>query len=114
MTLVMLTGVVTRPHAAVGSILASRPMRWLGERSYSIYLWNVLARIAIINALGHSVMGDAAWIATFVVLGEASFRLVERPLRAKLGGNARPHSGGLAPTGHGPLSSRAPRASRPW
>ena len=49
LTLVTLIGVVTRPRSAVGSLLASGPMRWLGERSYSIYLWNVLARIAILD-----------------------------------------------------------------
>jgi peptidoglycan/LPS O-acetylase OafA/YrhL len=84
LTLVTLIGVVTRPRSAVGSLLASRPMRWLGERSYSIYLWNVLARIAILALLGHTVLGDLAWIAMFVVVSEASFRLVERPLRRKL------------------------------
>jgi peptidoglycan/LPS O-acetylase OafA/YrhL len=84
LTLIMLIGVVTRPGSAVGSFLASGPMRWLGERSYSIYLWNVLVRIAILNVLGHTLVGDIAWIAIFVVLAEASFRFVERPLRAKL------------------------------
>ena len=83
LTLVTLIGVVTRPRSAVGSLLASGPMRWLGERSYSIYLWNILARIAILHTLGHTVVGDIAWIAMFVVLAEASFRFVERPLRAK-------------------------------
>ncbi len=84
LTLALLVGVETRPRSAVGSLLTSRPMRWLGERSYSIYLWNVLARIAILSALGHTVIGDAAWIAVVVVLAEASFRFVERPLRARL------------------------------
>jgi peptidoglycan/LPS O-acetylase OafA/YrhL len=83
LTLVVLIGVVTRPQSAVGSLLASRPMRWLGERSYSIYLWNVLARIAALYTLGHTLAGDIAWIAMFVVLTEVSFRFVERPLRAK-------------------------------
>jgi peptidoglycan/LPS O-acetylase OafA/YrhL len=83
LTLVMLIGVVTRPRSAVGSLLASAPMRWLGERSYSIYLWNVLARIATLYTLGHTVVGDIAWITMFVVLAEVSFRFVERPLRAK-------------------------------
>jgi peptidoglycan/LPS O-acetylase OafA/YrhL len=86
LTLVTLIGVVTRPRSAVGLLLASGPMRWLGERSYSIYLWNVLARIAILTSLGHTVVGDIAWIAMFVVLAEASFRFVERPLRARLAG----------------------------
>ncbi|WP_374969586.1 acyltransferase family protein [Terrabacter sp. BE26] len=83
LTLVLLTGVVTRPGSAVALLLASAPMRWLGERSYSIYLWNVLARIATLNLLGHSVAGDIVWVAMFVVLAEASFRFVERPLRAR-------------------------------
>jgi peptidoglycan/LPS O-acetylase OafA/YrhL len=84
LTLVTLVGVVMRPRSAVGSLLASGPMRWLGERSYSIYLWNVLARIAILATLGHTVGGDVVWVAMFIVLAEASFRFVERPLRAKL------------------------------
>ena len=58
-------------------------MRWLGERSYSIYLWNVLARIAILASLGHTFLGDVAWLAMFVVLAELSFRFVETPLRRK-------------------------------
>jgi peptidoglycan/LPS O-acetylase OafA/YrhL len=84
LTLVALIGVVTKPRSVLGSLLALAPMRWLGERSYSIYLWNVLAQIAILHLLGHTGAGDVAWIAMFVVLAEVSFRFVERPLRAKL------------------------------
>ena len=105
LTLVTLIGVVTRPRSAVGSLLASGPMRWLGERSYSIYLWNVLARIAILASLGHTAVGDIAWIALFIVLAEASFRLVERPLRARLS----PNSGVPEPTVLGPVGAGAPR-----
>ena len=104
LTLVILIGVVLRPRSAVGSLLATAPMRWLGERSYSIYLWNVLARIAILAALGHTLVGDIAWLAMFVVLAEVSFRFVERPLRARfarrsestadvMASSARPRSG---------------------
>ena len=83
LTLVILVGVVTQPRSAIGSLLASRPMRWLGDRSYSIYLWNILVRVGILNTLGPTVIGDIAWIAIFVVLAEASFRFVERPLRTR-------------------------------
>ena len=107
LTLVTLIGVVTRPRSAVGSLLASGPMRWLGERSYSIYLWNILARIAILNLLGRTVFGDIAWIAMFVVLAEASFRFVERPLRAKF---ARKSSVSDPPI-FGPVGARVPRVS---
>jgi len=106
LTLVTLIGVVTRPRSAVASLLASRPMRWLGERSYSIYLWNILARIAILHTLGRTVVGDIAWIAMFVVLAEASFRFVERPLRAKF---AR-RSGVSGPPNCDPVGVRVARA----
>jgi peptidoglycan/LPS O-acetylase OafA/YrhL len=92
LTLVLLTGVVTRPRSAVGSLLASGPMRWLGERSYSIYLWNDLARIAILNVLGYTLIGDIVWIVVFVVLAETSFRFVERPLRAKFARRSGPRT----------------------
>lgn len=105
LTLVILIGVVTRPRSAVGSLLASGPMRWLGERSYSIYLWNVLARIAVLYTLGHTVVGDIVWIAMFVVLAEVSYRFVERPLRAKF---AR-RSGVPGPLDCGPVGVRVPR-----
>jgi peptidoglycan/LPS O-acetylase OafA/YrhL len=85
LTLAMLIGVVTQPGSAVGALLASRPMRWLGERSYSIYLWNILARATMIYLVGRSVVSDVLWVAMFVVLAELSFRLVERPLRTRLG-----------------------------
>jgi peptidoglycan/LPS O-acetylase OafA/YrhL len=107
LTLVTLIGVVTRPRSAVGSLMASGPMRWLGERSYSIYLWNVLARIAILSALGHTLLGDIAWIAMFVVLAEASFRFVERPLRARFAGKR----GASGPPVLGPVGVTVPRLS---
>ena len=89
LTLVTVIGLVTRPRSAVGSLLASSPMRWLGERSYSIYLWNVLVQIAILSWLGRTLVGDIAWIAIFAVLAEASFRFVERPLRTRLAAKYR-------------------------
>jgi peptidoglycan/LPS O-acetylase OafA/YrhL len=85
LTLLALVGLVTQPRSAAGSFLASAPMRWLGERSYSIYLWNVLARITVLHLIGHTYLGDVAWVAMFLVLGEASFRFVERPMRARFG-----------------------------
>jgi peptidoglycan/LPS O-acetylase OafA/YrhL len=88
LTLVTLIGIVGQPGSAAGTLLASEPMRWLGDRSYSIYLWNVLARIAVLAWLGHTVVGDVAWIAMFAVLAEVSFRFVERPLRVRLRGGS--------------------------
>ncbi|MBO9524290.1 MAG: acyltransferase [Nocardioidaceae bacterium] len=101
LTLVILVGIVTRPGSALGSVMASGPMRWLGERSYSIYLWNVLARAAALNLLGHTLAGDVVWVAMWVLLAEASYRFVERPLRARLAGRRRVGRVGLEPTTQG-------------
>ncbi len=99
LTLVTLIGVVTRPRSTVGWLLETAPMRWLGERSYSIYLWNVLARITVLYALGHTLVGDVAWVAMFLVLAEVSFRFVERPLRVRLAGGSG--ASGSPPLGQG-------------
>jgi peptidoglycan/LPS O-acetylase OafA/YrhL len=88
LTLVLLIGVVVTPRSAVGLALASAPMRWLGQRSYSIYLWNVLARITVLYVLGHSALGDLAWVVLVVVLAETGYQLVERPLRARFAGRS--------------------------
>jgi peptidoglycan/LPS O-acetylase OafA/YrhL len=84
LTLVLLAGVLTRSRSWVGSLMSLKVMRWLGERSYSIYLWNVLVRAAILNVLGHTLVGDILWVTLVLVLAEASFRYVERPMRARL------------------------------
>jgi len=106
LTLVLLIGVEMRPQSAAGSLLSTAPMRWLGERSYSIYLWNVLARITVLHALGHTFVGDLAWIAMVVVLAEASYRFVERPMRARF---ARRRDT-PAPPILGPVGGGVPRA----
>jgi peptidoglycan/LPS O-acetylase OafA/YrhL len=88
-------------------------MRWLGQRSYSVYLWNDLARIAILTTLGHTVVGDIVWIAVFVVVAEASFRFVERPLRAKFArrsGVSRTRRASH-PTADAPAAAHTPPAS---
>jgi peptidoglycan/LPS O-acetylase OafA/YrhL len=102
LTLVMVIGVETRPRSTVGALLSSSPLRWLGERSYSIYLWNVLARIVVLSRLGHTLVGDVVWIVMFLLLAEASYRMVERPMRARFA----PHpqrarsAAGSAPVAH--------------
>jgi peptidoglycan/LPS O-acetylase OafA/YrhL len=110
LTIVVMIGVLIAPGSLVGSLLSTRPMRWLGERSYSIYLWNVLARITVLHALGHTFVGDVVWIAMFLLMAEASYRLVERPWRARLSGRRSD----LGPPVFGPvggLGGTVPRAS---
>jgi peptidoglycan/LPS O-acetylase OafA/YrhL len=80
----------------LAALLARRELRWLGLRSYGIYLWHwpavVLLRPGIDVGLSPAVAG-AATIGIALVLGAISYRLVERPLlrpRPRAPARARP------------------------
>jgi peptidoglycan/LPS O-acetylase OafA/YrhL len=75
---------VVRPAGLVGRLLDTAPMRWLGHRSYSIYLWHwpvfVVTRPGIDIALeGWPAL--ALRLAATLVLADLSFRFIERPIR---------------------------------
>ncbi|MCU1690123.1 MAG: acyltransferase, partial [Jatrophihabitantaceae bacterium] len=74
-----------RRHSALGSVLELRPLRWLGERSYSIYLWHW--PIAIVTRPGYDVHGNEtalnlARLALIVVVAHLSYRWIETPIRS--------------------------------
>jgi len=76
--------------SAVGRVLGALPLRWLGQRSYGVYLWHwplvALLRPGIDIGWDPAVAGLVG-IAGALVLGHLSFVLVERPLL----GSHRPH-----------------------
>ncbi len=65
----------------VAVLLGTRPMVWVGDRSYSIYLWHWPVLI-IGEALGwlRSAAGMAALVLLTVILAAFSYRFVEYPL----------------------------------
>ena len=76
--------VCLHPGALVGRALDWAPLVWLGTRSYGIYLWHwpvfMLTRPGIdLPWTGWAV--QTARIAFVLMLAEASYRLVERPIR---------------------------------
>ncbi len=81
---IVLVSFVVRPGSLIGRALEIAPMRWLGQRSYSIYLWHWPVLLAlqwefgfVPNTLAIVVV---ALVATFA-LSEISYRLVEAPMR---------------------------------
>ena len=72
------------PNARIGRVLGVRPMRWLGKRSYSIYIWYfpvfALTRPGVDNQLS---IGTAFLVrlAITLTLAEFSYRWVEQPIR---------------------------------
>lgn len=87
-TVAALTALAIAGATASGSWLGrgldSAPLRWVGERSYGLYLWHWPVMVLIVAGLPE---GTAPWIApvaaTVVTVAAAalSFRLVEQPVR---------------------------------
>lgn len=121
-------GLVVWQAAAPVRLLASWPLRFLGERSYGIYLLHPLLIVLLadpirrVHAASLPALGDWAFLAaggfvTAVVVSAAAvtYALVEQPgiragrrLIARLAGNA-----GDDPAGARPLPVRPPAASSP-
>ena len=81
----VLIAAVAHPRSGLGQALGIAPLRWLGERSYGVYLWHW----PVIELLRPGV--DVPWTGPGVVLLQAaivlaaaalSYRFVEQPIRS--------------------------------
>ncbi|MDJ0709351.1 MAG: acyltransferase family protein [Woeseiaceae bacterium] len=68
------------PRHSVSSVLSSRPFVWVGDRSYSIYLWH-WPFLMLGNAMGvtANAVGAAVLVAVALVIADLSYRFVEYP-----------------------------------
>ncbi|GAA1469846.1 acyltransferase family protein [Microbacterium thalassium] len=76
------------PGSPLGAALDAAPLRWIGERSYGIYLWHwpllVLALFAAVGTgpeAGVPVWIGGAVLAATVLVAWASYRFIEQPVR---------------------------------
>ena len=79
---VVLIAAVAHPKTGIGQAMGVAPLRWVGERSYGIYLWHwpIILLMAGVNArpgIG-TVAAEAAIILAAATL---SYRFVEEPIR---------------------------------
>lgn len=73
---------VNRPHTRLARCLSVRPMRWIGQVSYSWYLWHWPILLFGTYMLGYRSLVDRLLLAVLsLVLAAASHALVERPIR---------------------------------
>jgi peptidoglycan/LPS O-acetylase OafA/YrhL len=85
---VVLVAAATHPGITFGRLLDNTPMRWLGSRSYGIYLWHWPVFMLTRPGIDLPTVNDngAFIIRLFLTLGlaDCSYRYVEMPVRAGL------------------------------
>ena len=78
----------TMPGSLLGRVLDVRPMRWVGERSYGLYLWHwpvFVLTVAFLPAV--TLDGLSGWmlgaiaLTVTVVAATISYRYLEQPIR---------------------------------
>jgi hypothetical protein len=71
------------PASRLGPIVGCKPMQWIGERSYGIYLW-ILPIIVLTSPQGvhgPNLLRAILQVAAIMVVAELSWRYVENPIR---------------------------------
>jgi len=86
LTAVVIAG-ATAERSWLGRVLDIRPLRWIGNRSYGLYLWHWPVFVLVVATLpGVNRSGPGGWllggIALIVAAGAATFsyRFIERPI----------------------------------
>ncbi len=108
LTAALIYGTMGRDAGPIGRALGSRPMLWVGKRSYGIYLWHY--PIILLLTPPNSAEGITGWglvlaVVLIFVVAALSYTFVENPIRYGLGKQTglTPSQGAKAP--HGPRSS---------
>ncbi|PFG32111.1 peptidoglycan/LPS O-acetylase OafA/YrhL [Paramicrobacterium agarici] len=88
LTVIAITAAI-RPGSLLGSRLDAGALRWLGRRSYGVYLWHwpvftlILAVSGSIATQAPPVSASLVAIVLTLALSELSFRCVETPVRVR-------------------------------
>ena len=80
---VMVLMPLAHPACRLGNIVGCRPMRWIGVRSYGIYLWQTPV-IVLTSPQGHhgqNLLRDVLQIAATFIIAALSWKFVEEPIR---------------------------------
>jgi peptidoglycan/LPS O-acetylase OafA/YrhL len=78
------------PNSPLGRLLDLGVFRWIGKRSYGLYLWHWPAFVLVVSALpGWQRDGASGWalggiaLAISVVAAALSYRIIEQPIRRR-------------------------------
>ncbi|NLM21171.1 MAG: acetyltransferase [Peptococcaceae bacterium] len=80
----VLIAVLAHPASRLGWLFGREPLRWLGVRSYGIYLWHFPVTVLtspVVNTKGPELTLIFCQLAACLILAALSYRLVEEPIR---------------------------------
>jgi len=74
---------LAHPASRLGPIVGCKPMRWIGERSYGIYLWTlpIVVLTTPEGAHGANPLRALFQVAAILAVAELSWRYLEDPIR---------------------------------
>jgi peptidoglycan/LPS O-acetylase OafA/YrhL len=82
----LIYGLLGAPRWIVSRFLAWRPISYLGEISYGVYLWNSTLGLFVGTLVSrhHQFERGTLWLAMTLAVAIASFHLVERPILSRV------------------------------
>lgn len=76
--------VLAHPASRLGSIVGCKPLRWIGVRSYSLYIWHfpvIILSSPSVNTEESSILRIIIQLAVSFLLAALSYKYVEEPIR---------------------------------
>ncbi|MGE6516680.1 acyltransferase family protein [Lysinibacillus sphaericus] len=80
----VLIACVCHPVSILGKLLSLKPLRWIGSRSYGIYLWHypIMVLGTPVHEIGNPAYGRVALqLVLIFTIAELSYRFIEMPIR---------------------------------
>src|SRR3954466_3195758 len=79
----MVMAALVHPAARLGKVIGAQPLRWIGERSYGIYLWHFPIIILTTPKGAHQaeLVRGSLQVAATIAVAALSWRYVEDPIR---------------------------------
>ncbi|KZO01086.1 acyltransferase family protein [Pseudobacillus badius] len=80
----VLVACICHPASLLGKWLSWKPLRWIGSRSYGIYLWHY--PVIVLGTPVHEIGNPVYWriglqLILILIIAEFSYRLIEMPIR---------------------------------
>ncbi|WP_172194647.1 acyltransferase family protein [Saccharibacillus qingshengii] len=80
----ILVAALAHPACRLGSLLGAKPLRWIGARSYGLYLWHypvIVLTTPLVNTGGPNMTRILLQLLVSFVLAALSYRYIEQPVR---------------------------------